>query len=312
MRGLRCLVLVLLLVAGLVGCRRETPESRPLLRVNDRVLSAERFDREFARSLPADRLLSPDERRDLRRSFLAQIIDRELILAEADRLDLQVTAGELTRARREIERDYADREFEQMLERRGLTLDEWQRQLTDELLIEKVIDLQVRSRIAISDQEVAAYYRDHRDEFDRPEQARARQIVVGSREEGERLLGLLRQGESFAEVARAHSLSPDAEQGGDLGWFPRGQMPPEFDRAVFSLPVGRLSDLVKSPYGYHIFLVEERRPARRLALDEARDEIRKILRRQAEKTAFQSWLKELRRRARIEIDLQQLDRTASG
>ncbi len=312
MRRFCCLVLVWLLVAGVTGCRRETPDDPPLLRVNGRVLSAGRFDREFHRSLPSDRLLSPEKRRELRRAFLAQVVDRELMLAEADRLGLRVSADELAQARQEIEGAYAAGEFARMLERRQLTPEEWRQQLLDELRIEKLLDRQVRSRVVISEQEIVSYYRDHREEFDRPQQVRARQIVVGSREEGEHLLGLLRQGESFAEVARKHSLSPDAEQGGDLGWFPRGQMPPEFDRTVFRLPVGRLSDLVKSPYGYHIFLVEGRRPARRLTLDEARDLIRERLRLQAEKAAFQSWLGELRRRARIEVDLDSLDRSAAG
>ncbi|NIQ08622.1 MAG: foldase, partial [Gammaproteobacteria bacterium] len=81
----------------------------------------------------------------------------------------------------------------------------------------------------------AAYYEANRKNFDRPAQVRARQIVVADEIEGQKVLDLLRQGEPFAEVAKEYSLSADAEDGGDLGFFARGEMPPEFDEVVFDL-----------------------------------------------------------------------------
>ena len=108
-----------------------------------------------------------------------------------------------------------------MLKERGITLEDWRLELEQGLLMEKVVRQMVYSQVRVEDSEIEAYYQEHREEFDRPAQVRARQIVLGSREEGERVLGLLRQGEPFAEVARQNSLSPDAEQGGDLGFFAR-------------------------------------------------------------------------------------------
>ncbi|MCK4536555.1 MAG: peptidyl-prolyl cis-trans isomerase, partial [Desulfuromonadales bacterium] len=114
--------------------------------------------------------------------------------------------------------------------------------------------------------------------------------------------------QSFETVARKHSLSPDAQQGGDLGFFGRGQMPAEFDDAVFALPVGRLSDLVKSEYGFHIFLVEKKRAAARLSQKEADREIRRILESHKQEEAYQGWLQDLRSRATIEVDWNQLEK----
>ena len=136
---------------------------------------------------------------------------------------------------------------------------------------------------------------------------RDRQIVVAEEAVGHKVLGLLRQGEDFADVAAEYSLSPDAEQGGDLGFFGRGRMPAEFDEAVFDLPVGRLSDLVKSEYGYHIFLVEEKRSAARLSQNDAQDEIRRIIETRKQEEAYQGWLQDLRSRAAIEVDWNQLE-----
>jgi peptidyl-prolyl cis-trans isomerase C len=126
--------------------------------------------------------------------------------------------------------------------------------------------------------------------------------VVATEAEGKQVLALLRKGEPFEEVARRYSLSPDAKQGGDLGFFARGEMPPEFDSVVFSLPVGRLSGLVKTDYGYQIFRVEERREAVRLTLDAVRDEIRRKLLGEKEEQAYHDWLQNLRSRAAIEVN----------
>ena len=133
--------------------------------------------------------------------------------------------------------------------------------------------------------------------------------VVADELEGQKVLDLLRQGEPFAEVAQEYSLSPDAEQGGDLGFFARGEMPPEFDAVVFDLPVNRLSDLVKSEYGYHIFLVEQKRKAARLTKKEAEAEIRQILEAQKKEEVYLGWLQEMRARAEISVDWAQLEQT---
>jgi len=296
-------LLVLPLLFG-SGCRDKHQEEAPVLfRVDGRVVLFQQFQREFVRSLPAERTLSPEEKLELQRAFLVQVIDRELILAEADHLGFSVAPAETEAALADFRHDYDQPSFDRMLQERGLSLDDMRRELTSNLLIEKVVRQAAYAGIEIPDQAVKEYYQQHQDEFNRPEQVRARQIVVATEEEGERLLGLLRQGESFAALAKEHSLSPDGEDGGDLGFFARGEMPPEFDDAVSNLPVGRLSGLIKSPYGYHIFLVEEKRRAKHLTLDEAAAEISRELRRQAEEKAYQRWLQGLRARADIEINM---------
>lgn len=297
------LFMLLLLPLLLIGCRSQEPTASPvLLRVDNRALTLEQFRQEFEKSLPSGQKLSSEERKEFERAFLAQIIDRELALAEADRLGIRLKPEELEKAVTIIRREYPQGEFEVMLSERNLTLADWRRDLQTSLLMEKIIQQAVYAGIEVDPAEIEEFYKKNKDDFDRPSQVRARQIVVSSEEEGKQVLELLRQGEAFAEVARKHSLSPDAEQGGDLGFFARGEMPEEFDKTVFSLPVGRISDLIKSEYGFHVFLVEEKRKAHRLNLDEARDEIHRLLRSEKEKSAYQQWLRDLRSRASIEIN----------
>jgi len=307
-QGLLVLFLLLFLsISG--GCKSEQqPEDKTFVQINEERISKTEFDRAFAQTLLPEQQLSSEERLDLKRTFLVQLIDRELIFLEARHQNIEVSPQVLDAAMQEHYRDYPDDSFKMMLQERGMTMESWQAELKQSLIMEKLLNQVVYPGIVVTDDEIEAYYKEHRSDFDRPAQVRARQIVVADEEQGHKVLALLRQGEDFAAVARKYSLSPDAEQGGDLGFFERGRMPAEFDATVFDLPVGRLSDLVKSEYGYHIFLVEEKRTAARLSQQEAAGEIRRILETHKQEEAYQEWLQGLRSRAEIEVDWNQLEK----
>jgi peptidyl-prolyl cis-trans isomerase C len=308
----RILLLSLLLLCGVLfvaGCEAELEEKpvSPLIVINDQEISKADFLAEFEKTLQKDQPLTGIEREELQRSFLVQLIDRELIHAEARRLNIETTEADIDAALQAYRQDYSGTSFETMLQERGITLKDWREELRDSLIMEKLLEEAVYSRVDVIDQEVAAYYEANRKQFNRPAQVRARQILVADEAEGQEVLGLLRQGRPFAEIAAEYSLSPDAEQGGDLGFFARGEMPPEFDEVVFDLPVNRLSDLVKSDYGYHIFLVEEKRKAVRLKKKDVTDEIRAILESQKKEEIYLDWLQEMRARAVISVDWAQLE-----
>ena len=124
------------------------------------------------------------------------------------------------------------------------------------------------------------------------EQVHARHILVQNEEMARLVLNRLKAGDDFAAVAKEFSQdTSNKDQGGDLGWFPRGRMVPEFEEVAFSLPVGELSEPVKTQYGYHIIKVEGRDPNRPLdeaALEEARAQ------------ALDNWLQEQRAAAQIQ------------
>jgi peptidyl-prolyl cis-trans isomerase C len=287
----------------LSACRKQDePASSVLVRVNERVISFDQFEEDFARHLTARGIVAEEARLELKRSFLAQKINRELILSAADRAGIDLTAAQQEAVVAEHRKDYAADDFEAMLQERKLTVEIWRRQLLETRRIEETVSRLAYSDIAISKEAIAAYYRQQQNEFDRPQQVRARQITLANEADGQQVLGQLRQGLDFAEAARRFSVSPDAEQGGDLGFFGRGEMPDAFDAVVFELPIGRISELVKSEYGYHLFLVEERRAAQRLTLDQVQDQIVVRLRAEKEEQAYRDWLQNLRSQATIEVD----------
>ena len=300
-------LLSLFLTLLLAGCGSEqVAESKPLLKVADRQISKGEFLAAFARTLQPGQEVSATERQDLQRAFLTQLIDRELTMAEARRRGITVSAGELAAEIEGYRRDFPQGGLETFLGERGLTLAEWQAELATSLTQQKLIDQVVGDRNRVDAAAIDAYYQEHREEFDLPAQVRARQIVVDEQATGERLLAQLRKGADFSALAREHSQSPDAAVGGDLGFFSREEMPPAFE-VVFTLPVGKPSALVKSEYGYHLFLVQEKRPAQRLSRQEAESQIRARLEAERREGLYQEWLQGLRGQMKISVDWSQLD-----
>lgn len=298
----------LLLLGSVAACKEKpAPPVDILIKIDNRIVTLQEFRRDFAQILPEEQQGSAAEREELQRSFLAQTIDRQLALAAAAKLGVQVSAIEVDAALAEYQRDYPAGEFAANLQERQMTLDDWKRELEDRLVVEKLVKEVVGDKSKISEAAIAAYYRANRDEFERPDQVRARQIVVASAEEGAEILALLQAKVPFAQVAKEHSLSPDGEEGGDLGFFARGEMPAEFDAVVFTLPIGQLSPLIKSEYGYHIFLVEERRAAGKITLTQAHDDILATLQADQDERLYRQWLDGLRAKAKIVVDWALLD-----
>lgn len=145
-----------------------------------------------------------------------------------------------------------------------------------------LLDVQaLRSQIAVSPQDVERRYNDNIEQYSTPEQVHASHILLKTekaeaavRKQAEAVLAKARAGADFAELATRYSEDEgSAKQGGDLDYFGRGQMVPEFEQAAFSLEPGSISDLVKSSYGFHIIKVIDKRPALTRSLDEVRQAI---------------------------------------
>jgi len=239
--------------------------------------------------------------KELKRNLLNQLIEHHLFLAEAGRLKLEVGEEELKRAVERIKDDYAPGEFEAMLQNRQTDFEEWKARLRQELLAQKVINQVIPQNNQIPDKDIQSYYKQNLKDFVRPDEVRARQIVVANEEAARAIRLRLTQGADFASLASDRSLSPDKERGGDLGFFTKGEMPEEFD-VVFTLGVGKISPVIKTAYGYHIFKVEERHPAKTMTPSEAAERIRALLAQERREKFFSAWLAGLKKKARITIN----------
>ncbi len=286
------------------------PEVKLVAEVNGKPITAEVFHEKYSRfalrfHVPVAESLSSVKA--LKLGFLNKLIETELLLQEAEVRNLTINDEELDREINQLKEDYPKDTLNAILEGIGLKLEEWREDRKEKLLIDKLIRREIDSVIHVSDDEIRKYYQANKDQFQQPLMVRARQIVVATEEEATALRTRLVRGEDFAEIARLYSLSPDAEAGGDLGVFAKGQMPEKFDEIVFRYRVGSISKVVKSPYGYHIFKVEDRIRPRLQKLEEVQDQISAGIFQGRQETFFKEWLDSLKKQAKINIHLENLE-----
>jgi parvulin-like peptidyl-prolyl isomerase len=140
--------------------------------------------------------------------------------------------------------------------------------------VELLLSAEIGSRLAVGEEEVAAYYTSHGSEFTVPEQVALRQILVPTANEARDVQRRLQKDpKTFEMLAQAISRGPEAPRGGLMGSFSSGQLPPELEAAAFPLPPGQTTGVVQTSLGFHVLRVESRTPARTLSLAEARDRI---------------------------------------
>lgn len=307
---LRCLVPLLFLLFFNSACDKPPEQPAILLQVGKRQLTMSQFKRELQQSYPDLTELPEQQQLQLKIQLVNRLIEREMIFAEAERIDLRVSPDELDAAMAELRGSYTAAEYRQVLHEAGQTEQSWKNGLKLRLISQKLSAALVDDKAKINEKDAEKYYLANREEFRRPEELRARQMLFANVEDAEAVLKQLKAGADFATLAREHSLSPDRENGGNLGYFSRGQLPPEFDQALFRLGAGQISDPVKSPYGVHLFLVERRRPAGIRPFAAIKHEIIAKLSQQREEEAFQDRMEKLRAETPVKVAWKLLKITA--
>jgi peptidyl-prolyl cis-trans isomerase C len=158
-----------------------------------------------------------------------------------------------------------------------------ERSVIDQYMREKLF-----AQVDVSDAETLEYYKNHSNEFHLPERVEIRHLVVPNEDEAKKW-HVLANPHNFAEIAKAHSIAPEAENGGKLGPFAKGTFPSVFDYA-FHMHKGQISEVLKSTYGYHLILLLEKYPKREMSLTEAKAKIDGILRKKREEEAYKKWV----------------------
>ncbi|MGD0915769.1 MAG: peptidyl-prolyl cis-trans isomerase [Thermodesulfobacteriota bacterium] len=301
MQSFFTLLAIFLLVWGCSQRGGRFPED-VLARVNKEQITVGEFDREF-QELILEPGKEPKETNlgDLKKAYLDQVIERKILVQEARRSGMKVSEEDLNQVISEMKMDYPGEGFGEKLGLRGMTLDEWKARLEEELLAEKMIRSVHHYRGKIDEKEAVQYYEAYRASFLLPQKVRARQIVVADGEEAIQILKRLRKGEVFEKLALEKSLGPEKAKGGDLGYFSRGERPTEFEN-VFTMEVGAISEVIKSPYGYHIFKLEEKIEPRQIPFVEARPGILQELGQKKGEEEYQTWLKGLKGKAKVMVN----------
>ena len=302
----RALGLAALVALAPAGCRCGGKQGRPLppsvALVNGEPVSTDAFQRELQHGRAE--LGEGQAPLDLvRRRVLDEMVSRTLLAQQARARGVTVGQEQVERAFLGLRSEYPGTHFDDLLAQQRLSAAELKQRLREQLVVEKLFQDEVFPQVRVSDEEVQRYYAEHLPEFDQPERVRVLQVVVKTQEEAARIRDEIRRApQKFGDVARRASISPEGRNGGDLGYFGRGSGMPEVFDTCFRLPLNAVSDVVPSPYGFHIFKVVDRKPASRRPFAEAREEIQQKLLREGRARAQEEYLETLRARAKIQID----------
>jgi hypothetical protein len=299
------LVVIVLILGTSWACTREASrEARPVLaRVNGEPIYGDEFREELQRIeiKSTDGLPVPDTLKIQAKALLNDWVQRKLLLQAVKTSHLMIGIDEIESAYLRVRNGWRPKGFEETALERELSVSDIKSELRNQLLIQMYFRDVVFSRIAIRDEDIATYLEKSPDMLAFPERVRARQIVVKTEEEAKNIARELKKGMPFTEAAMKYSLGPEARNGGDLGFFASGEMPRIFDEICFDLPLGALSPVVASDYGFHLFMVVERQKAAERPEEEVREEVEAILRQGAEELAQEKALKELWEKATLEL-----------
>ncbi len=243
----------------------------------------------------------PNTSRQLAATTLEMLIQERILLDEARRLGITASDDEMDAYLESLFDTSKRSKIEDLLTESGLDPDFWLYMQRNKLIVKKLVDREVIEQIPVTENEISEYYKSHEEDFHLPLQYHARQILVDSRAKADDIAKRIKDGEEFAELARKYSISPDAERGGDLGFFSTMEFPKIFSEFCASLKPGDISGVKETDYGYQIFQLLEKRRPRTQTLDSVRPVIIDRIRGERSADAFVKWFTQLRAKSNVAI-----------
>ena len=247
--------------------------------------------------------MGPEEFKELALDAAKKLVDNALLLGLAEQNGFKPTPELGEELYKKTASEYPEGAFEKMLKEQGYDAADVKSKMAEAMAIDKWIQTKVVPSAKIDDAAVEKYYNENKERFKAPELVRASHILIKAKDvenkdgkldaealkkaqekakadakaEAEKILAELKAGGDFAKVAKGKSACPSGKEGGDLNYFPKGQMVPEFDKAVFSLEKDKLSDLVETKFGFHIIKKTDHKQAGFEPLDKIKNEIKEQL-----------------------------------
>ncbi len=303
---------VILLVVGLKKLSLQD-NSEIAARVNGEPITVKEINEQYAKI--------PDYYKSIitKEFLLNKTIEEKLLMQEAGRKGIRVGNEEVdsTIELAINQSPYSREQIDAQLKAQNTTWEEIKDSYKKQLTIGKLLNQTILGQITVSDEEVEQFYNNFSDQFIVPEQLRASHILVCFQGSAKCLTNLtesdakikitsiynkLKRGENFTELAVEFSDDLTAKSNsGDLGYFAKGEMVKPFEDAAFATPVGELSNITKTVFGYHVILVTGRKEAGKKQFSEVYGEIKNALLQQKQQSAFRIYVEQLRSKAIIEI-----------
>ncbi|MBI3037451.1 peptidyl-prolyl cis-trans isomerase [bacterium] len=196
---------------------------------------------------------------------------------------------------REILKRFVEKKFDELAKSFPDTIAKAKQQVG----IKSFLNDHIGKSVTVSEDEIKGYYSKNLGEFTQPEQFHAHHILVEQEDKAKTLLDRINKGEKFDDIAKTESKCPSNKEGGDLGFFGKGQMVPEFEEVVSKSAVGSVVGPIKTKFGFHIIRVDEKKAPGTQALEEVKDRIKSQLLPEKQRAAFEHLLEELRKTCSI-------------
>jgi parvulin-like peptidyl-prolyl isomerase len=295
---------------------------RVIAKVNGEIITLSEFEERQIGALQAENVPREEVAAFLQKrsgEILEHAIADVLLGQKAEDLGIRVRPDALDQVIEDIKKENkitSDAEFQAQLAREGMTLEGLRRNIARSISKRRVISREVESKIVVSEDEIRAEYERTKARYRRPAMARLLEIVVTlegpeSRKQAGTLVERARAGEDFGELARQHSVSATAKNGGDLGFLALDELHGDLRRAVSSLEPGQTADPVVLGGSLRIVKLVERTEARTVPYEEARNDVAERLRQGRVKAAYERYVAELRKDAVIDLRVREVPHALS-
>ncbi len=247
---------------------------------------------------------------EARQEFLTKVIDDKLILSEAKRKQVILKDQEVDEMMTEVRNKFPSREaFVAAIEGQGLSEKKLWNRFHDQLMTQKLVAYEVKSKVSVSPGEVNEYYKKHSQDFMQGEKVELQHILIRisthteeeARQMASKIASEAKSGVAFEELAKTYSEGAEAKEGGKMGWVEKGQLMGEIDEKVFMLEPGQITEPIMSSLGFHIFKVLDKTSLSIKPLSEVRGDIQDRIFREKLRERLEAWMQSLKKNAYISI-----------
>lgn len=299
-----------------VACK-PNPDKEPVATVNGDAITRKEFNEQVERNMARYRgqsnQLPPGIEQRIQESVLRRMIDDKVIEQKAKALEITVSEEEIgTKFTEHKGRFRTEQAFADYLKRSNNTEANMKDDLRRNLLRDRVVE-KLSGPIEVLDDEVQKYYTENLERFKEKEQVRASRILIrvanngsdadkkAAMKDAKKVQALAaKAGADFAALAKEYSKGPEAGRDGDLGWFSRGRMPPEFDEVAFKLQADKVSGVIETKMGYEIVKVWEKKAERQRPMTEVQENIKNSLLARKRNEKRREVLRTLKSEAKVE------------
>ncbi|MBC2694526.1 MAG: peptidylprolyl isomerase [Desulfobacteraceae bacterium] len=285
--------------------------------VNGSVITRDEFNRELIpikqRISQQGQKISSKQFEDIRNKILDDLINLELLFQESRNNGIKVEKEAINSQMKSLKQKFStDTEFKNFLSELNLSESILKLKIEKGIVVQKLIETQIANKIKISDEESKVFYDTKPDLFKQLEQIKASHILIKvepgademkkseAKEKIKKIKQKLNKGEDFATLAKEFSECPSKNNGGDLGYFQRGQMVKSFEEVAFALKTEEVSDIVETQFGYHIIKVVDKKPEKTIAYENVKEDLAQHLKQEKTNQEVKIYIQKLRGKAKIE------------